>query len=200
MSSLPRVPDEGLDSRILMMDMHRLAGALLVLNLLFSQPLDGAERMPCFRRKSEGRCSQESPGIQVRRYLRWRGDDKLSRTEATNTEDLSSTMGVPMGEGVIDDASFLRGLFGGGFDGWVTYEMCSPLRGGGSLENLDRTHVASSSGPGDIGPRKVPAANPGGPRCTGRGSLRPPGRTAPAGARGGHRAPGRSYPRQPPSP
>jgi sugar phosphate isomerase/epimerase len=43
-----------------------------------------------------------------------------------------------MGEGIIDYESFLRGLFGGGFDGWVFYEMCSPLRGGGSLENLDR--------------------------------------------------------------
>jgi hypothetical protein len=27
----------------------------------------------------------------------------------------------------------------GGFDGHVAYEMCSPLRGGGSAENLDAT-------------------------------------------------------------
>jgi hypothetical protein len=26
----------------------------------------------------------------------------------------------------------------GGFEGSVAYEMCSPLLGGGSLENLDR--------------------------------------------------------------
>jgi hypothetical protein len=25
----------------------------------------------------------------------------------------------------------------GGFDGWVSYEMCSPIRGGGSPENLE---------------------------------------------------------------
>ena len=34
--------------------------------------------------------------------------------------------------------AFFRGLKEGGFDGIATYEMCSPLRGGGSLENLDR--------------------------------------------------------------
>jgi hypothetical protein len=33
----------------------------------------------------------------------------------------------------------------GGFDGLATYEICSPVRGGGSLENLDacaRTYLA----------------------------------------------------------
>lgn len=44
---------------------------------------------------------------------------------------------VPMGTGMIDYAGFFDALRQGGFDGWATYEMCSPLRGGGSLENLD---------------------------------------------------------------
>jgi len=44
---------------------------------------------------------------------------------------------VPMGDGDLDNAEFLRGLREGGFDGTVAYEMCSPLRGGGSIENLD---------------------------------------------------------------
>ena len=44
---------------------------------------------------------------------------------------------VPMGEGCIDYRGFLGGLREGGFDGWVIYEMCSPLRGGGGMENLD---------------------------------------------------------------
>ena len=44
---------------------------------------------------------------------------------------------VPFGTGFIDYAAFFRGLRDGGFDGIVTYEMCSPLRGGGSMENLD---------------------------------------------------------------
>jgi len=44
---------------------------------------------------------------------------------------------VPMGDGDIDSLSFLQGLEAGGYDGPVAYEMCSPLRGGGSRENLD---------------------------------------------------------------
>jgi len=50
---------------------------------------------------------------------------------------------VPMGEGFIDLKSFFRGLQAGGFEGFVAYEMCSPLRGGGSEANLDRTAAAS---------------------------------------------------------
>jgi len=45
---------------------------------------------------------------------------------------------VPLGEGFVDLAGFFAGLRQGGFDGYVAYEMCSPLRGGGSEENLDR--------------------------------------------------------------
>lgn len=44
---------------------------------------------------------------------------------------------VPFGEGFIDFEAFFNGLNDGGFDGIATYEMCSPLRGGGSLQNLD---------------------------------------------------------------
>ena len=45
---------------------------------------------------------------------------------------------VPMGEGDLDTLAFLRGLEAGGFTGPIAYEMCSPLRGGGSRANLDR--------------------------------------------------------------
>jgi len=48
------------------------------------------------------------------------------------------TRAVPFGEGFIDYPAFFRGLLDGGFDGIATYEMCSPLRGGGAIENLDR--------------------------------------------------------------
>jgi sugar phosphate isomerase/epimerase len=44
---------------------------------------------------------------------------------------------VPFGEGFIDYQSFFAGLRDGGFDGVATFEMCSPLRGGGELDNLD---------------------------------------------------------------
>jgi sugar phosphate isomerase/epimerase len=44
---------------------------------------------------------------------------------------------VPMGEGFIDYGSFFDALKQIGYNGFVGYEMCSPLRGGGSEENLD---------------------------------------------------------------
>lgn len=45
---------------------------------------------------------------------------------------------VPLGSGFVNLSEFFAGLRDGGFDGYVAYEMCSPLRGGGSEENLDR--------------------------------------------------------------
>lgn len=45
---------------------------------------------------------------------------------------------VPMGEGFIDYPAFFTGLREGGFSGSIAYEMCSPLLGGGSPENLER--------------------------------------------------------------
>ncbi|MEX0612145.1 MAG: sugar phosphate isomerase/epimerase family protein [Pirellulales bacterium] len=44
---------------------------------------------------------------------------------------------VKFGTGFIDYPAFFRGLKEGGFDGFFNYEMCSPIRGGGALENLD---------------------------------------------------------------
>jgi sugar phosphate isomerase/epimerase len=50
---------------------------------------------------------------------------------------------VPFGTGFIDYAAFFRGLRDGGFDGTAVFEMCSPLRGGGTLENLDACATAN---------------------------------------------------------
>ncbi|MBN2311297.1 MAG: sugar phosphate isomerase/epimerase, partial [Candidatus Hydrogenedentes bacterium] len=50
---------------------------------------------------------------------------------------------VPLGEGCVDLEAFIRGLKDGGFDGYIAYEMCSPLRGGGSMANLDATAARS---------------------------------------------------------
>jgi len=44
---------------------------------------------------------------------------------------------VPMGEGDLDSLTFIKGLLAGGYDGPIAYEMCSPLRGGGTRESLD---------------------------------------------------------------
>jgi sugar phosphate isomerase/epimerase len=62
------------------------------------------------------------------------------RPEAVNYEPAGPALvrAVPFGTGVIDYAGFFAGLKAGGFDGITTYEMCSPLRGGGSVDNLDR--------------------------------------------------------------
>jgi len=47
-------------------------------------------------------------------------------------------LAVPIQEGFIDYRAFLHALREGGFNGTVAYEMCSPLAGGGGMENLDR--------------------------------------------------------------
>jgi sugar phosphate isomerase/epimerase len=55
-----------------------------------------------------------------------------------NYEPLTPMMrAVPLGEGIVQLDRFFAGLKDGGFDGYVAYEMCSPLRGGGSEANLD---------------------------------------------------------------
>jgi sugar phosphate isomerase/epimerase len=44
---------------------------------------------------------------------------------------------VPFGTGFIDYPAFFDGLRDGGYAGPATYEICSPVKGGGGLENLD---------------------------------------------------------------
>ena len=45
---------------------------------------------------------------------------------------------VPIDEGFIDYRAFLSALHDAGFRGSVAYEICSPVLGGGGIENLDR--------------------------------------------------------------
>ena len=61
------------------------------------------------------------------------------RPELVNYERLTpdEVRAVPFGSGFIDYAAFFRGLIEGGYRGPATYEICSPIRGGGTLENLD---------------------------------------------------------------
>ena len=47
-------------------------------------------------------------------------------------------VGVTPGDGPTDFREFVSALKEVGFTGWLSYEMCSPLVGGGSEENLDR--------------------------------------------------------------
>ena len=48
-----------------------------------------------------------------------------------------SIRAVPIDEGFIDYTEFLSAIEAGGYCGTGAYEMCSPLRGGGGVENLD---------------------------------------------------------------
>ena len=61
------------------------------------------------------------------------------RPELVNYERLlpDQVRAVPFGTGLIDYPAFFRGLADGGYRGPATYEICSPIRGGGSVENLD---------------------------------------------------------------
>jgi sugar phosphate isomerase/epimerase len=58
-------------------------------------------------------------------------------TDYVRADDL--VRAVPFGKGFIDYEAFFRGLREGGYRGYVAYEMCEVLEGGGSIENLDRT-------------------------------------------------------------
>ena len=49
---------------------------------------------------------------------------------------------VPMGEGIIDYKTWFETLKEIGYQGWVVYEMCEVLDGGGSMENMDKTAKA----------------------------------------------------------
>ncbi len=66
------------------------------------------------------------------------------RPELVNYERLAPdwVRAVPFGTGFIDYGAFFKGLRDGGFNGLAVYEMCSPLRGGGKIENLD--HCATT--------------------------------------------------------
>ena len=46
---------------------------------------------------------------------------------------------VPFGEGFIDYKAFFDAMKAIGYRGYVAYEMCEVLEGGGSIENLDAT-------------------------------------------------------------
>lgn len=51
----------------------------------------------------------------------------------------SAMRAVPMGQGIIDYKIWFDTLKEIGYQGWVVYEMCEVLDGGGSIENLDKT-------------------------------------------------------------
>ncbi len=57
-------------------------------------------------------------------------------------EQESLIRAVPMGGGIIDYDTFFNALKETGYQGYVGYEMCAVLAGGGDIENLDKTAKA----------------------------------------------------------
>src|SRR5439155_13116615 len=55
------------------------------------------------------------------------------------TRDTDAVRAVPMGEGFIDYRRFFAALKEAGYQGYVAYEMCSYLRGGGGEAILVRS-------------------------------------------------------------
>ena len=67
---------------------------------------------------------------------------KRYRYEGTLTNYIpqeSVLRAVPMGKGIIDYKTFIETLKSIGYQGYIAYEMCEVLDGGGSIENLDKT-------------------------------------------------------------
>ena len=69
--------------------------------------------------------------------------EKLPRfryeTGQTNyTKLLPENRLVPIGEGYLDYKTFISTLKEIGYQGYIAYEMCAVLKGGGSIENLDK--------------------------------------------------------------
>ncbi len=54
-------------------------------------------------------------------------------------EQESLIRAVPMAEGIIDYETFFNALKEIGYRGYIAYEMCAVLDGGGDIENLDKT-------------------------------------------------------------
>jgi sugar phosphate isomerase/epimerase len=73
--------------------------------------------------------------------------EKLPRYtyEITHTnyiEQIAQMRAVEMGEGFLDYKTFINTLKEIGYQGYITYEMCEVLKGGGSVENLDKAAKA----------------------------------------------------------
>ena len=64
--------------------------------------------------------------------------DGMKRREFGMMEALERRVFCELGQGVVDFAGVLARLRASGYDGWIAYEMCAPLEGGGAEANLDR--------------------------------------------------------------
>ncbi len=72
---------------------------------------------------------------QYVRHGRYHYDSAL--TNFMRQEDVIRA--VPMGRGIVDYQTFFKALREIGYQGYIAYEMCEVLDGGGEIENLDKT-------------------------------------------------------------
>jgi sugar phosphate isomerase/epimerase len=74
---------------------------------------------------------------QYKRQRRFRYMNEL--TNYRPEEDVLRATSMTDPEGIIDYRSFIADLKEVGYRGYIVYEMCEVLEGGGSIQNLDRT-------------------------------------------------------------
>ena len=98
----------------------------------WSPALHGADIVQAARKMAAITCHTTAADYQLRPRFRYQPGIINYEAQAPWVQ------AVPMGEGFIDYAGFLRAMREGGYRGPVAYEMCSPLIGGGAIENLDR--------------------------------------------------------------
>lgn len=63
---------------------------------------------------------------------------KYEITHTNYVKQESQMRAVPMGQGFLDYKSYINTLKEIGYQGYIAYEMCEVLDGGGSIENLDK--------------------------------------------------------------
>ena len=72
---------------------------------------------------------------ELPRYVYELGNTNYSKKE-------SQMRAVPIGQGFLDYKNFINTLKEIGYQGYIAYEMCEVLDGGGSVENLDKSAMA----------------------------------------------------------
>jgi sugar phosphate isomerase/epimerase len=63
-------------------------------------------------------------------------------TQVNYVAQLPENREVNVGEGYLDYKTFIGTLKEIGYQGYIAYEICAPLKGGGSVENLDKSAKA----------------------------------------------------------
>lgn len=64
---------------------------------------------------------------------------KYEHLQTNYIPQVSQMRAVPIGEGFLDYKTFIGTLKEIGYQGYIAYEMCEVLEGGGSIENLDKS-------------------------------------------------------------